>query len=296
VKLYIGTCGWSYPRGEGTWKGYFYPEGEKDELGYYSRFFNAVEINSSFYMPPNPQYVRNWVRKTPPHFLFCAKLWQKFTHPDMYKQATGSAAVISSEDIEIFKKGIEPLVQGGRLGALLAQFPPSFHNNTSNRQIIKAVIRVFGGYRLAVELRHRSWSDDPQTAKLLEEGSATWVQIDEPKFATSIARDLPLTADIAYFRFHGRNAENWWHGDSESRYRYLYSSEEISELANRVAQASRRAKLNFAFFNNHWQGYAPRSAISMIKALKMPAREPPLQPPLADEDSGGGIDKPQMGV
>ena len=94
AKLYIGTCGWSYPRGAGTWKGYFYPPGEKDELGYYSRYFNAVEINSSFYMPPNPEYVRNWVRKTPPHFIFCVKLWQKFTHPDMYKQATGRDAVI----------------------------------------------------------------------------------------------------------------------------------------------------------------------------------------------------------
>jgi len=286
ARLYIGTCGWSYPRGAGTWKGHFYPPGEKDELGYYSRYFNAVEINSSFYMPPNPEYVRNWVKKVPPHFLFCVKLWQKFTHPDMYKQATGRDAVISSEDIAVFNKSIAPLVEGNRLGALLAQFPPSFHSSTFNRQIIRAVMRAFGGYRLAVELRHKSWSDDPQTAKLLEGGNAAWVQIDEPQFASSIAAKLPLTSDTAYFRFHGRNAENWWHGDSETRYKYLYSDEEIKELAGRVKAASRRAKLTFAFFNNHWQGYAPRNAVSMIKALKIPANVPLRQPTLADEDTG----------
>jgi uncharacterized protein YecE (DUF72 family) len=287
-RLYIGTCGWSYPRGEGTWKGHFYPRNEKDELGYYSRLFNAVEINSSFYMPPNPEYVRNWVRKVPPNFLFCVKLWQKFTHPDMYKQATGSDAVISSEDIDLFKKSLAPLVEGSRLGALLAQFPPSFHNTPFNRRIIKAVMRAFGGYRMAVELRHKSWSDDPQTAELLAAGNAAWVQIDEPQFAASIATELPLTSDAAYFRFHGRNAENWWSGDSETRYKYLYSDKEIGELAGRVVAASRRAKLAFAFFNNHWQGYAPRNAAGLMRALKIPAKEPPLQQPLVDESADEG--------
>ena len=285
AKLYIGTCGWSYPRGEGTWKGHFYPKGEKDELGYYSRYFNAVEINSSFYMPPNPEYVRNWARKVPPGFLFCAKLWQKFTHPDMYRQASGRDAVISAEDIDVFNKSMAPLAEEGRLGALLAQFPPSFRNDNFSRQIIKAVMRSFGGYRLAVELRHRSWSDDPQTAELLAEGNAAWVQIDEPQFATSIAQELPQTADIAYFRFHGRNRENWWHGDSETRYKYLYSDAEINELSGMVQEAGRKAKLTFAFFNNHWQGYAPRNAINMIKSLKIATDTPPRQPLFGEEES-----------
>jgi uncharacterized protein YecE (DUF72 family) len=64
AKIYIGTSGWSYPTGEGTWNGYFYPPGTKNELEYYSRFFNTVEVNSSFYRPPNPVYVANWVKKT----------------------------------------------------------------------------------------------------------------------------------------------------------------------------------------------------------------------------------------
>lgn len=282
--LYIGTSGWSYPKGEGTWKGYFYPKGKIDELGYYSQFFNSVEINSSFYRPPNPGYVYNWARKVPAGFLFSVKLWQKFTHPKMFKEATGSDAAISLADIDIFKRSIDPLVESGKMGALLAQFPPSFKNDDFNRQIIMAVIKAFGDYRLAVELRHRSWSDDSNTAKLLAEGNTSWVQIDEPGLETSIARQLPLTSGTAYFRFHGRNAENWWRGDNETRYKYLYSPVEIEELAQKVKAARRKAKLTFAFFNNHWQGYAPLNAIGMIKALKQPVKEPPLQAIMPDEE------------
>ncbi|MBA7468901.1 hypothetical protein ES707_04157 [subsurface metagenome] len=285
ARLYIGTSGWSYPKGAGTWTGYFYPKGKIDELGYYSQFFNSVEINSSFYSPLNPEYVYRWTRRVPEGFLFTVKLWQKFTHPKMFKQATGTEATISQKDVDIFKSSLEPLARAGKLGALLAQFPPSFKNDNFGQQILQAVTKTFSQYRLAVELRHRSWSDEPNTAKLLSAGNATWVQIDEPKFEFSIAQQLPLTSDIAYFRFHGRNAKDWWQGNSETRYLYLYSAEEIQELSHRVTRASQQTRLTFAFFNNHWQGYAPRNAISMMKTLELPVKEPPLQVALSDEDT-----------
>lgn len=275
TKFYIGTSGWSYPKGEGTWQGYFYPAGKINELEYYSQFFNTVEINSSFYRPPNPGYVYNWARRVPDGFLFTAKLWQKFTHPRMYEEATGREAVISQADVDLFNRSIEPLVKYGKLGALLAQFPPSFKNDSYGQQILGAVIKTFGHYRLAIELRHRSWSDDENTPRLLSENNVAWVQIDEPKFQSSVAAEVPLTADIAYFRFHGRNAEMWWRGDSETRYKYLYSPEEITELTGKVKAASKQAKLTFAFFNNHWQGYAPRNATDMKKALQLPFQELP---------------------
>ena len=109
AKLYIGTSGWSYPKGEGSWTGYFYPTGKINELEYYSQLFNTVEINSSFYRPPNPGYVFNWAKRVPQGFLFTVKLWQKFTHPKMYKEATGDEAVISQRDVDLFKHSIEPL-------------------------------------------------------------------------------------------------------------------------------------------------------------------------------------------
>ncbi|PPD57639.1 DUF72 domain-containing protein [Dehalogenimonas etheniformans] len=267
----IGTSGWSYPRGEGTWNGYFYPPGTKNELGFYSQFFGCVEINSSFYSPINPSWAESWVRKTPDDFIFTAKLWQKFTHPKMFEAATGEAAAISRDDVDLYLKGIEPIARAGKLGAILAQFPPSFENGALGRQILEAVLRTFRDYPMAVELRHKSWSDDPTTATLLSTYDVAWVQIDEPKFSFSIARDLPATSTkLAYFRFHGRNAADWWTGNNETRYRYLYPPEEIEELTERVKKSATTAKQTFALFNNHWKAYAPRNAGDLIRSLDLP--------------------------
>jgi uncharacterized protein YecE (DUF72 family) len=121
-----------------------------------------------------------------------------------------------------------------------------------------------------------------------------WVQIDEPKFSSSIAMAVPLTADFTYFRFHGRNAKDWWTGDAETRYRYLYSAEEISGLAERVKTAAEKVKLLFAFFNNHWQAYAPKNANDLKKALQMPFEQIPMNLEIApakndtDKEEGDG--------
>jgi len=285
MDIYIGTSGWSYPKGEGTWKGYFYPSGKINELEYYSQFFNTVEVNSSFYRPPNPGFAENWVKRTPKDFFFAVKLWQKFTHPKMYQEATGEHAIISQNDVDLFMNSIEPLYRAGKLCALLAQFPPSFKNDSYGKQILNAVIRTFGKYPLAVELRHRSWSDDDKTSKVLKESNISWVQIDEPKFKSSVAAEIPLTSDLAYLRFHGRNAEMWWQGDNETRYKYLYSEEEIDELSGKVKKAANNTKLTFAFFNNHWQGYAPRNAVDLQKSLQLPFRDLPAARELAEDEN-----------
>lgn len=274
-KIFVGTSGWSYPRGEGTWNGCFYPPGKINELEYYGQFFKTVEVNSSFYRPPDAGFVRQWVRRVPEEFLFTVKLWQKFTHPAMFEAATGETAAISRDDVDLFRKGIEPLVQSGKLGAILAQFPPSFRNDDTSRKILNAVINTFGEYRLAVELRHRSWSDESKTAEMLKGSGVAWVNIDEPKFPSSVSSELQLTGDIAYFRFHGRNAETWWGGNNETRYMYLYSAAEIGELAARVSTAAQNSSRVFVFFNNHWKAWAPRNAVDMMKSLNMIVSEPP---------------------
>jgi len=208
----------------------------------------------------------------------------------MYQQATGREATISREDVDLFQRGIDPLVKDNKLGALLAQFPPSFRNDSFGQQVINAVSRLFGQYRLAVELRHRSWSDDPNIATLLRENNVAWVQIDEPKFKSSIAQELPLTSNMAYFRFHGRNAETWWTGDSETRYKYLYSAEEIEELADRVKATAGQSKLLFVLFNNHWQGYSPLNAVDMIGSLQLPFKELPTQVRMEEDEASESVD------
>ena len=273
----IGTSGWSYPKGEGTWNGYFYPAGEKvDELTYYARFFNTVEINSTFYRPPEPRTALSWANRVPEDFLFTVKLWQKFTHPAMFQKATGEVAAVSHDDVKLFLSGIEPLVADGKLGAILAQFPPSFTNTKHGKTMLRALAYHFGKYRLAVELRHKSWSDDPDTAIILQENHTAWVQIDEPKFTFSLAANVPQTSDLAYFRFHGRNKEMWWKGDVETRYCYLYSQEEIAELREKVVLSAAKSLQTFVFFNNHWKAYAPRNAVDMMKTLGQAEGQMPL--------------------
>ena len=210
MSIYVGTAGWSYAQGEGKWDDLFYPRGlaNRDKLPYYAERFDAVEVNSSFYRPLNPHVVRTWVQKTPPDFRFCAKLYQKFTHPKMYEEASGEERKLSDEDFATLQAGLEPLAGSGKLGALLAQFPPSFKADEASLEYLEELIRRLAEYRLAVELRHRSWSDSPEARRLLEDHGVAWVMIDEPKFRTSI-RDVPLTSRVGYFRFHGRNYEEW---------------------------------------------------------------------------------------
>ncbi|TMF06127.1 MAG: DUF72 domain-containing protein, partial [Chloroflexi bacterium] len=145
--LYIGTSGWSYPKGEGTWDGTFYPPklADKDKLSFYAQYFNTVEINSSFYRPPNQYAARAWAGKVPEDFRFTAKLWQKFTHPKMFEAATGQSWRVQDEDFEVFVEGVGPLAEAGRLGPLLAQFPTSFRPDAGTLEYLEDLIRRMRG-------------------------------------------------------------------------------------------------------------------------------------------------------
>jgi uncharacterized protein YecE (DUF72 family) len=270
--IYVGTAGWSYPQGEGRWDGLFYPRDRRvDHLTYYASHFNAVEINSSFYRPLSPDYAQTWARKTPADFRFTAKLYQKFTHPRMYTEATGDEADLRRDDFERFKAGLAPLAEAGKLGALLAQFPASFKADAEAYTHLEDLIRQFVDYGLAVELRHRSWTDSPDAARLLEESGVAWCIIDEPKFKTSVGA-VPLTGRLAYFRFHGRNAAEWWHGDRETRYNYLYSAPEQSGLAAEVADAAAHTEDTYVFYNNHYRAKAVVNATQLKAALGQPVQ------------------------
>src|SRR5512134_2269413 len=137
MELRIGTSGWLYPSGRGTWDGIFYPRPEDrprgfDELRFYAERFNTVEINSTFYGQPRASVSLGWVRRTPSGFDFSVKLFQKFTHPAtaMDRSALGAA------DVDTFRAGIEPLAAAGKLGALLAQFPYRFHDTPEAREYL----------------------------------------------------------------------------------------------------------------------------------------------------------------
>src|SRR4249920_1059107 len=166
MSVRIGTSGWNYPTGKGTWNGLFYPSTRSkkagtagfDELRFYADHFNTVEINSTFYGQPRADVTRGWAARTPPGFEFSLKLYQKFTHPKMFREAAlrsapGSdgalldlLAQVTQSDIDDFRAGIEPLATGGRLGALLAQFPPSFKDTPQSRDYLAQLLRAFHDY------------------------------------------------------------------------------------------------------------------------------------------------------
>jgi uncharacterized protein YecE (DUF72 family) len=279
--LYVGTSGWSYPKGEGAWDGVFYPPKmpDKDKLPFYARYFNTVEINSSFYRPPSKFAARAWAAKVPDDFRFAAKLWQKFTHPKMFEQATGQPWRVQDEDFDVFKEGIEPLAEAGKLGPLLAQFPASFRPDAKALEYLEDLIKRLRGadFKLAVELRHREWTESDGTKDirgLMEEQHVAWVMIDEPRFKTSI-RHVPLTSDTAYFRFHGRNYKNWWRsGETEDRYNYLYTPEEQRHLAEDIREVSSHTAETYAYYNNHYGAKAVVNAVDLRRLLDHPVQEP----------------------
>jgi uncharacterized protein YecE (DUF72 family) len=279
-RLYIGTSGWSYPKGEGAWDGIFYPAKlpDKDKLAYYASYFNTVEINSSFYRPPNQYAARAWAGKVPDEFRFTAKLWQKFTHPKMFEKATGETWRVQDEDFGVFAEGIGPLAEAGKLGPLLAQFPTSFRPDPQALEYLEDLIRRMrgAGFRLAVELRHREWTESEETAPiraLMEEQDVAWVMIDEPRFKTSI-RHVPLTSSTAYFRFHGRNYKNWWrHGESEDRYNYLYTPEEQRHLAEDVREVAAQTAETYVYYNNHYGAKAVVNAVDLERLLEQPMQQ-----------------------
>ena len=146
-------------------------------------------------------------------------------------------------DVAAFVAGLEPIALGGKLGAVLAQFPPAFHHDRESLAYLGRLLETFQAYPMAVELRHRSWSDArAATADVLDRFHAAWVRIDEPKFSLSIRQDLaPNVGSFSYTRLHGRNAAQWWSPESpEERYNYLYSREELGPF---VAARARRVPI-----------------------------------------------------
>ena len=301
----VGTSGWNYPSGKGTWNGLFYPKTRSkragtdrfDELRFYAEHFDTVEVNSTFYGQPRAPVTSGWAARTPANFDFSLKLYQKFTHPTMFreaalKRAPGSEgtlldllADVTQSDIDEFKSGVDPLADAGKLGALLAQFPPAFKDTPPSREYLAHLLRAFSEYPIAVELRHKSWSDAiGETLSLLNSFGAAWVQIDEPKFRFSIRQNyLPNVTSFYYMRLHGRNAAQWWkHDKSEDRYNYLYSAQELQEFSETANAAKELVKKSYLYTNNHFSSKSVVNAV-MLKAQLGQAIEGEYPEPLTEK-------------
>ena len=212
-------------------------------------------------------HAKQWIDRVAanPRFLFTAKLWQKFTH-----DAIVIPASITAEDDRTVRAGFDVLQKGGKLGAMLLQFPFSFHRNKQSTAYLEELLRRFADYPLAVEVRHASWNDAEIFAILRERGVA-FCNIDQPAIGKSLEPSAEVTSTIGYVRFHGRRYDTWFSDDatvpSFERYNYLYSAAELEPWAQRIETVAERARDVFVVTNNHYLGKGVVNALQLISLL-----------------------------
>jgi uncharacterized protein YecE (DUF72 family) len=299
--MFVGPAGWSYS----DWSGYVYPSPRPKgfhEATYLAEFFDTIEINTSFYHPMRADHARQWVQRVAanPRFLFTAKLWQKFTHvetagsseqiADESSKGRQGSTVSSAGAIRVFnptdadddavRAGFDVLHGAGKLGAVLLQFPFSFHRSTESFEYLAALLRRFSAYPLAVELRHATWND-PTLFALLREYRTAFCNIDQPLIGRSIEPSDQATSSIGYVRLHGRRYDTWFSDNPATppheRYNYLYSSEELAPWNERIRTIVEKTRKTFVITNNHYLGKGVVNALQIIaalKSIKVPVPEP----------------------
>ncbi len=280
--LRVGPAGWDYA----DWQGVVYPERLKgaERLAFLAGLFGVVEINVTFYRPVAARLTQRWLEAvlSQADFRFTAKLWNVFTHERR----------LPANELAQFQEGLAPLRQAGRLGVLLAQFPYSFHNTEENRAYLLELKAVLAGFPLAVEVRHRSWQQRA-VREFLAEAGLDFCNIDQPMVSYPIGATCWVTGSRGYLRCHGRRKESWFEfgEDRQARYDYLYSPEELEELAARVRELQEKAPEVYVIFNNHPGGQAVANGLELShlllkRKLPLPPCLPAAFPRLMDVAAG----------
>jgi len=260
-RILVGPAGWSYS----DWKGIVYPSRRArgfHEATYLAQYFDTIEINTSFYNPLRVEHATQWLERVAANtrFLFTAKLWQKFT---LEEGAT-------SADEKIVRAGFDVLHDAGRLGAVLLQFPFSFHNRPENQARLRQLFDAFQDYPLVVEIRHASWAH-PDFYLFLQERGVGICNIDQPLIGRSIKPDERATSTVGYVRLHGRRTDTWFSDDPEmpphERYNYLYSQRELEPWARRIRLLADRTETTFVVTNNHYEGKGIVNALQLMNLL-----------------------------
>ena len=267
----IGIAGWSYP----DWAGFVYPRGVRDPLRYAAGYVDLIEINNSFYRPPDAGMAAAWVKRTAdlPDFFFTAKLHQDITH----------GGRIDPDMVKAFHDGFKPLAEAGKLKHLLAQFKWDFADGPEARQHIREIASRFGDIaHVTFELRHISW----QAANALDHVralGATVANLDYPQARNSFSMPVCTVGEHAYFRLHGRNAKAWFSQGAgrDETYNYLYSGKELDEIVRRAMQVGAMSKSLTLVANNHYQGKEMVNALQ-IKA-RLTGRKVAVPPPLLEK-------------
>lgn len=260
-RILVGPAGWSYT----DWKGVVYPTARPrgfHEATYLAEFFDTIEINTSFYHPLKGTLAAQWLKRISanPRFLFTAKLWQRFTH----ERET------NDDDVKTVREGFDILHNAGRLGAVLLQFPFSFHHTPENLARLNQILDSFEYYPLVVEVRHASWAQN-SFYNLLRARGVGICNIDQPVIGRSVKPSERATSGIGYVRLHGRRYDTWFSDDPASppaeRYNYLYSEKELEPWVERIQHVAEDAEKTFVITNNHYLGKGIVNALELVRLL-----------------------------
>lgn len=235
--IYLGTSGWSYDH----WIGNFYPKDLKkgEWLKFYSKKFNTVEVNASFYRLPFKNMVKGWKDKTPEDFLLTFKGSNLITHKKKLKDV--------DEYLDKFYSRFDMV--DDKKGVILWQLPPSLKRD--DNLLEEFLNSLESSFDQVIEFRHKTWFNQ-DIYDLLEKYDIGFCILSSPDFQT----DFIVTSDFAYIRWHGK--KNW--------YRYNYSSDELKNWASKIKDAD--VKKIYGYFNNDFEGYAPKNCLELKEILK----------------------------
>jgi uncharacterized protein YecE (DUF72 family) len=238
--IHIGCSGWDYT----DWRGTFYDarEPKRRWLELYAEHFDTVEVNSTFYRLASQDAVRRWIEATPDGFRFAVKASRYLTHVRRLTELDSGIAR--------FYEPLQPLIESRRLGPVLWQLPANFHRDEER---LGAWIEALPPGLHTIEFRDPSWFQ-PSVFRLLRERGVALTIGDHPdrRFQSHEA-----TAAWRFIRLHygARGA------------RGNYSATELDQWAQRMEEWRRHGEI-WAYFNNDWEGFAPRNAIGLIRRLR----------------------------
>ncbi len=267
----VGVAGWDYK----DWNGVLYPKPRPrgfDPVRFLARYIDVIEINSTFYRPPDASYTSKWAERVEGfgNFRYTAKLHRRFTHER-------TTHWTPAEVLEM-QQGLAPLMDAKKLGALVMQFPWSFKNTEASREWLDDLRNAFADFPLVAEVRHESWIE-PDFFEWLAENGVGFVNIDQPQFSKSIKPSAHATSRIGYVRVHGRNYQDWFRKGAgrDARYNYLYPVEELKPWVARTREVARDPDVKDVdvIFNNHYKAQAAVNALQFKKMITRKALEAP---------------------
>lgn len=292
----IGTAGWT--DATLTAAGVFYPASAttpEARLRHYASRFALVEVDAGFYALPTPQMATRWIERTGDDFVFDLKAHALMTgHPTAPSRLPADVRALLAPELAAarslvarefpgnvidevwnrFADAARALHEAGRLGAILLQYPPWFAPSRENLDRVLESGPRLGGLPVSVEFRHAGWYAPRVIDRLLThlgEASVPLVIVDGPQgLPKSVPPLLAVTAPtLAVIRMHGHRADEWARRGATvlDKYRYLYSSEELSAWVSRVRQVAEQSEHTHVVFNNCYANYGTTNALEFGELL-----------------------------